>query len=592
MSLTRQAMEQTARRCWNFYRDSVQFDYAVHPTDLAAPVRRLFAHPTNHGDSAPLVCAVKKDSSAEFALGPETRDKYGPYHPLLIKGNWEVLFPSRKSMCNLIQYPAEKGEVNGHQFYRATYRYEFKQGETTKAIYNIEWEARWGYASNPAGSNVQITVRKISCDDDTVVVWVPNRIVDDVVGPHWTASRVADGAAFISPGYVSQGHLFSWKSLLMRNGAHYFGNNPLWSPVEYPYLRDLDGGVAIMNAFIRYFGKNLGTTWTPLIGMTDKGSEFEYPGSDDGHYIHHHNAHHGELALANDPPDSLTFKKYFSRSFTPLSKKVYFHTIFPQSPYNYSLEAVDRCLRYGPEGLDGDDGSLAWLDRCGLEGNGIRILRDFPIAGLQDGQGLKREHLALKADHPLPVVPPDSPSAGFLDSLPYKRGHTHIESLPPAVPFMGSIPTPLVEGFHEAYSSNWLAIFCYAATICYQYARNAGHPRTRDLANYAKQSAELLIRLQFTGETSQLEDELDHGNLLAVPTVCSFGAFPFGYNFDSDGIPYGLGVVTELQSLFEGTMRLITPYDQQDPFPVVKGFGETVWLVLGAFLNMLATDLV
>ena len=582
MVLTRAQVEDTARRCYHFMVDAIQWDYSPDPNELLPPVRRPRAHPTSHGETAPLVCAVKKDSSAMYSVGELRYDRHGAFHPLNIKGTWDFLFPSRKSECEISEFEDQSGDSGTFKWLKKSYRYEFKKGATTKAIYDVIWEARHSYRDGTP-SNVLVSATKVFLDSDAIVIWIPNRIIDDVPAPHWHSSRGADRAAFVSPGFEAQGHLLRWKSGLLRSGVHRFGNEVVWSPVE-PVGRALDAAIATDKAYDMYFYPhgNFVSFWSSFIGHQDRGMvEFPDPKPDPGHYIHHHQIINGDLALANDPIDSITFKKYMSRTFTENAKKIYLRSIWPQSPYNHSLEAVDRCLRYGPDGLDGEDGALAWLDRCKLEpGAGMEILRWFPpfapVIGIH-GQGEAREHLELK-DHRV--------RAG-LPLLPYKRGHEHYISAPsPIVPTLG------IAGYHDAYSSNWLAAFCHATTICYQYAKFADHPRARDLADYARESAAILVQLQFTGETFRAEDEQSHGSIIDLPNVCSYGSFPFGYNFGDDGNPYGLRVVSDLQAAVHGVLREFTTYDQQDPFPMVKGFGETVWLVLGAFLNMLATDLV
>ena len=583
MTITRTEIEQAGKRCFDYMVDAVQWDYTPHPTTLLPPVRRFRAHPTSHGETAPLVCAVKKDSSASYTLGPLESDQYGPFYPLRIKGNWTFLFPSRRSECRLTQFDDEEGATGTYKWMRKLYRYDFQKDGGTKATYDICWETRYSYTDGRP-SKVIITASKVFLDSDSVVIWVPNRVIDGVPGPHWQASRRSDRAAFVSPGFEAQGHLLRWKSGLLRQGTHSFGNREVWSPMGHGG-NVLDAAIATDRAYRMYFEPlpNQVTFWSPLLGHQDTGMiQFSRPEPEPGHYIHHRDVIRGDLALANDPTDSLTVKKYMSRTFTDMSRKIYLSVIWPNSPYNHALEAIDRCLRFGPDGLDGFDGALSWLDRCQFEsGVGMARLRGFPIHLPIDGLGMLREHL---------VSPPEIPGSNW-KTFVYSRGHSHVDPIPPIDPTFGAIPTPSVS-FHPAYSSNWLAVFCFAATICYQYARSVGHSRAQDCADYAKDSAELLVRLQYTGETFRVEDPAHHETIVELPNVCSYGAFPFGYDYDDEGNPYGVEVVTELQALVQGAMRVFTPYEQQDPFPVVKGFAETVWLALGAFTNMLSTDLI
>ena len=583
MAITRTEIEQAGKRCFDFMVDAVQWDYTPHPNTLLPPLRRFRSHPTSHGETAPLVCAVKRDRSAAYSLGTLQTDQYGSFYPLRIKGDWEFLFASRTSGCEITVFEDQDGDTGTYQWLKKSYRYDFKKDGITKAIYDIEWEARYSYTDGTR-SNIIIGASKVYLAPDSLVIWAPNRIIDGIEAPHWRSSRGSDRAAFVSPGFEAQGHLLRWKSGLLRSGAHLFGNQELWNPLGLGG-RVLDAAIATDEAYKMYFAPipEQVTFWSSLIGHQDKGMiQFSNPVPDPGHYIHHHGAIRGDLALDNDPRDSISFKKYVSRIFNDRSQKIYLSIIWPQSPYNHSLEAVDRCLRFGPDGLDGPDGALAWLDRCNFSsGSGIQIARQFPIKTYHEGRGETEEHL-------------EGPSPLFLGDwrdFTYKRGHSHVHPITPVEPVFGPVPTPYLS-FHSAYSSNWLAIFCYAATICYQYAKSIGHARTNDLGDYAKQSAELLISLQYIGETIRVENDKHHETVLELPNVCSYGAFPFGYNFDDQGNPFGLGVVTEIQAIIEGVMRIITPFDQQDPFPVVKGFAETVWLVLGAFTNMLATDLV
>lgn len=588
---TRTDVENAYRRMWKFTKNCFNWSYQPHATTLSAPVKQSYGTAFGTPSMAPLVCLypLSSDSQADLTQSV-TSDAYGSYRPLRIKGPWAALHQTRKSQCRVDHGSSERGTKNVGG--GVTCKYELLKREL-HFIYQgkeVAWymeglEIRWAF-SNGAASQVRCSIWPVYKNPRVVVVWPPDRLVDDVSQPCWVSNATNGDPAPFTPCTNMNAMIEPLLAEMIDEMSTYFSES--------------DGGMAdaCREGYNQFF-RGYPSFWMPAFGvLPDVDEGMKFPGADAGHWIHHYNANRSEI-MVDQTPTTISTASYISRTSRFTSKIGYMGSFWPNGVYCMGLEAMDRLLRYGNNGLDGDDGAIAWLERCDFDaGKGVRRAFFVPL-GLNGWSAWSTERGVLdnfisafrnaipRPNPPFWDVPAGLTSQhwmfkGGLD-LPFAKVH-----------FDGLIP-------HMVFTADWLGVFSLAAARAAVQAYSANHSRKAEIAQWAWDAVSLLIDLQIQDPgTYQHENQggitvmgLNNdfrqgfgvsslagdapGSIVERCAPHGIGAYQYGYDFNASGW-FSAEVQGEIQTLVAGVVNAFPPeFDYQEPYNAPSPFGEANW---------------